>query len=140
MVGVGNSGAEIAVDLANGGAPSVFCIARAHAAEHRSSRHVRLPGSGARNRDGPPARIGRRSHRHGRSESLSCFRTSPLMACRRRSGRIPTFCIAASVPILDVGLVDEVRRGRIRVVAALERFEDGSADARRRYPLSTSTP
>jgi hypothetical protein len=27
------------------------------------------------------------------------------------------------IPILDVGLVDAVRRGRVRVVAALERFE-----------------
>lgn len=31
------------------------------------------------------------------------------------------------IPIVDVGLVDAVRRGRMRVVAALERFDDGAA-------------
>lgn len=31
------------------------------------------------------------------------------------------------IPIVDVGLVDAVRSGRVRVVAALERFEDGAA-------------
>jgi len=31
------------------------------------------------------------------------------------------------IPILDVGLVEAVRSGRVRVVAALERFEDGAA-------------
>jgi cation diffusion facilitator CzcD-associated flavoprotein CzcO len=31
------------------------------------------------------------------------------------------------IPIVDVGLVDAVRRGRVRVVAALERFEEGAA-------------
>jgi putative flavoprotein involved in K+ transport len=31
------------------------------------------------------------------------------------------------IPILDVGIVDAVRHGRVRVVAGLERFEDGAA-------------
>jgi hypothetical protein len=31
------------------------------------------------------------------------------------------------IPILDIGLVEELRRGRVRIVAAVERFEDGSA-------------
>jgi putative flavoprotein involved in K+ transport len=31
------------------------------------------------------------------------------------------------IPIVDVGLADAVRKGRVRVVAALERFEDSAA-------------
>ena len=31
------------------------------------------------------------------------------------------------IPIVDVGLVSAVRTGRVRVVAALERFDDGAA-------------
>jgi putative flavoprotein involved in K+ transport len=31
------------------------------------------------------------------------------------------------IPIVDVGLVDAVRRGRVRVVAALDRFDEGAA-------------
>ncbi len=31
------------------------------------------------------------------------------------------------IPIVDVGLADAVRSGRVRVVTALERFEDGAA-------------
>jgi putative flavoprotein involved in K+ transport len=30
------------------------------------------------------------------------------------------------IPIVDVGLIDVVRSGRVRVVAALERFQDGA--------------
>lgn len=32
---------------------------------------------------------------------------------------------AGSIPVQDVGLIDAVRKGRVQIVAAVERFEDG---------------
>ena len=124
VVGSGNSGAEIAVDLAQGGAAEVslavrtppnivprdtlgvpsqlFGIATAHLPvpvvdfTARTMRRIAFPDVSARGLPAP-------------ERPYSDF-------LRRRV-----------IPILDVGLVDEVQRGRVRVVPALERFEDGRA-------------
>ena len=50
--------------------------------------------------------------------------TSPRRACRAPSTGIRTSFIATgTTPILDVGIVDAVRRGRVEVVAAVEGFD-----------------
>jgi cation diffusion facilitator CzcD-associated flavoprotein CzcO len=59
VVGAGNSGAEIAADVADGGAD---VPRRAHTPEHRPARHARFPESAARHCDGSPAGGGSRSH------------------------------------------------------------------------------
>jgi putative flavoprotein involved in K+ transport len=124
VVGAGNSGAEIAVDVADGGATAVFLAVRTPPAIVRRDTFgfpsqvlgiatARLPvgvvdwiGSTLRRISFPDLAP------HGLSAPARPY--SDFL--RRRV-----------IPILDVGLVEAVRSGRVRVVPALERFEDGAA-------------
>ncbi|MEX2211664.1 MAG: NAD(P)/FAD-dependent oxidoreductase [Gaiellaceae bacterium] len=135
VVGAGNSAAEIAVDLLEGGAAQVRLSVRT------------------------PPHIVRRDTLGLPSQVLGILLTklprpwiNPIaLFLRRRT--IPdlapfglpippeppgmTFVRKWMIPILDVGIVDAVRSGRVRVVAALERFEDGEvvlADGSRLRP------
>jgi putative flavoprotein involved in K+ transport len=124
VVGAGNSGAEISVDLANGGAADVFLA-------------VRTPPSIVR-RDtlGFPSQVLGIATAH-----LPVPVVDRLSAALRRiaipdltSHGLPAperpysdFLQRLVIPILDVGLVGAVRTGRVRVVPALERFEDRTA-------------
>jgi putative flavoprotein involved in K+ transport len=124
VVGAGNSGAEIAVDLADGGADNVFLA-------------VRTPPSIVR-RDtlGFPSQVLGIATAH-----LPVPVVDRISAALRRiaipdltSHGLPAperpysdFLQRRVIPILDVGLVEAVRTGRVRVVPALERFEDGAA-------------
>jgi putative flavoprotein involved in K+ transport len=124
VVGAGNSGAEIAVDLADGGATEVFLAVRT------------------------PPHIVRRDTLGFPSQVLgiaTAHLPTPVVdriASTMRRLSIPDlapyglpapgrpyseFLRRRVIPIVDVGLVDAVRRGRVRVVAALERFEEGAA-------------
>ena len=124
VVGAGNSGAEIALDLVEGGAAATSLAVRTPptivprdtlgfpsqvlgiATPHlpvpvvdrvaRTLRRLFLPDL---------APYGLPTPKHPYSDFL-----------RRRV-----------IPILDVGFAEAVRAGRIRIVTALERFEDGSA-------------
>jgi putative flavoprotein involved in K+ transport len=124
VVGAGNSGAEIAVDLADGGAANVFLA-------------VRTPPSIVR-RDtlGFPSQVLGIATAH-----LPVPVVDRISAGLRRlaipdltSHGLPAperpysdFLHRRVIPILDVGVVEAVRTGRVRVVGALERFEDGAA-------------
>jgi cation diffusion facilitator CzcD-associated flavoprotein CzcO len=124
VVGSGNSGAEIAVDLADGGASDVLLS-------------VRTPPSIVR-RDtlGVPSQLLGIASMH-----LPAAAVDRIAAAMRRltipdlepyglvaPGRPYTeFLRRRVIPIVDVGFADAVRMGRVRVVAALERFEDGAA-------------
>jgi cation diffusion facilitator CzcD-associated flavoprotein CzcO len=124
VVGAGNSGAEIAVDLADGGAAHVSLAVRTP------------PGIVRRDTLGFPSQVlGIASGRlpapvvdriAGAIRRLSIPDLAPfgLPAPARPYSE---FRRRRVIPILDVGLVDAVRTGRVRVVAALERFEDGRA-------------
>jgi putative flavoprotein involved in K+ transport len=121
VVGAGNSAAEIAVDLAEGGAGAV-----------RLS--VRTPPHIVR-RD----RLGVPSQALGIAMTKLPPRWVNALALWLRRHTIPdlapyglpipeeppgvTFVRKWMIPILDVGIVDAVRSGRVRVVAAVERFE-----------------
>jgi putative flavoprotein involved in K+ transport len=124
VVGAGNSGAEIAVDIADGGATDV-------------SLSVRTPPSIVR-RDtlGFPSQVLGIATAHLPTPAVD------RISARLRRISIPDlapyglpapahpysdFLQRRVIPILDVGLVEAVRAGRVRVVAALERFEDGAA-------------
>ena len=121
VVGAGNSAAEIAVDLADGGAASVMLSVRT------------------------PPHIVRRDRFGIPSQAIGILMTklppkwiNPIALWLRRH-TIPdlapyglpippeppavTFVRKWMIPILDVGIVDAVRSGRVRVVAAVERFE-----------------
>jgi putative flavoprotein involved in K+ transport len=123
VVGAGNSGAEIATDVADAGAAATFLAVRTPpnivrrdtagvpsqllglATEHLPVPVVDRIGSGLR-------RI-----------SLPNLAPYGLPAPKRP---YTDFLRRRVIPILDVGLIDAVRKGRVRIVAALERFEGGS--------------
>jgi putative flavoprotein involved in K+ transport len=124
VVGAGNAGAEIAVDVADSGAKATFLAVRTPPSIVRrdtigfpsqvlgvATEHLPVPvvdriGSGLRRISVPDlAPYGLPAPERPYTDFL-----------RRRV-----------IPILDVGLVDAVRRGRVRVVAALERLEGRSA-------------
>jgi putative flavoprotein involved in K+ transport len=124
VVGAGNSGAEIAVDVADGGASEVSLSVRSAPSIVRRDTLgfpsqvlgiaiVRLPVPVA-------DRIASTLRR------LSIPDLAPY-GLRAPDRPYSDFLRRRVPPILDVGIVDAVRRSRVRVVAALERFEDGAA-------------
>jgi putative flavoprotein involved in K+ transport len=124
VVGAGNSGAEIAADLADGGAAEVLLA-------------VRTPPSIVR-RD----TLGVPSQLFGIASSHLPVPVVDRVAATMRRVSIPDltaeglpaperpysdFLRRRVIPILDVGLVAGVRSGRIRVVAGLERLDGARA-------------
>ncbi|MFE6285764.1 flavin-containing monooxygenase [Streptomyces sp. NPDC057877] len=122
VVGVGNTGAEIAVDLVEGGASRVRLAVRTTphivrrstagwAAQYTAVLIRRLPVRLVDRLARPVARI---SVPDLSAQGLP--RPDTGLYSRVREG---------SIPVQDVGLVDAVRTGRVEVVAAVEGFEDG---------------
>ncbi|HWX09051.1 MAG TPA: NAD(P)/FAD-dependent oxidoreductase [Gaiellaceae bacterium] len=121
VVGVGNSGAEIATDVAEGGAS-------------RSRLSVRTPPQILRRATaGIPAQLVGIAFRH-----LPPSWIDPVSKAQRRVsipdlaaqglprpevGVLTSFITTGTTPVLDVGIVDAVRRGRVEVVAAVEGFD-----------------
>jgi putative flavoprotein involved in K+ transport len=120
-VGAGNSGAEIATDIADGGA------ARSRISVRTSPQIVRRATAGI------PAQLIGIAIRHLPPDwvdpiSITQRRLSiPDLAAqglpRPEHGIRTTFIATGTTPILDVGIVDAVRRGRVEVVAAVEGFD-----------------
>ncbi|MFJ7077748.1 flavin-containing monooxygenase [Streptomyces sp. NPDC098781] len=122
VVGVGNTGAEIAVDLVEGGASRVRLAVRTTphivrrstagwAAQFTSILVRRLPVRLVDRLARPMARI-----------------SVPDLADRglpRPETGLYSRVKDGAIPVLDVGLVDAVRNGRIEIVAAVDGFEDG---------------
>ncbi|WP_280879178.1 flavin-containing monooxygenase [Streptomyces pseudovenezuelae] len=122
VVGVGNTGAEIAVDLVEGGASRVRLAVRTTphivrrstagwAAQYTSVLVRRLPVGLVDRMARPMAK-------------LSVPDLSAQGLPRPDTG-LYTRVKAGSVPILDVGLINAVRKGKVEVVAAVAGFEDG---------------
>ena len=123
VVGSGNSGAEIAVDLADGGA-------------ERVRLSVRTPPNIVR-RDtlGIPSQLlgialGKLPQRSVVPISKALRRISipnlePYGLPAPPDG-IAQFARTGTVPILDIGFVAAVRAGRVEIVPGVERFEDGA--------------
>lgn len=124
VVGAGNSGAEIAVDLADGGAAAVLLAVRT------------VPSIVRRDTLGFPSQV------LGIATGRLPVSVVDWIAGTIRRVSIPDltpyglpapprpyseFLRRRVIPILDVGFVEAVRSGRVRVVAALERFEGGAA-------------
>ncbi|MER5292747.1 NAD(P)/FAD-dependent oxidoreductase [Streptomyces pharetrae] len=122
VVGTGNTGAEIAVDLVEGGAARVRLAVRTvphivrrstagWAAQYSGVLVRRLPVRLVDVLARPLARIS--------VPDLSAHglpRPDTGLYSRQREG---------AVPVQDVGLIDAVRRGRVEIVAAVDSFEDG---------------
>ncbi|MGX4691473.1 flavin-containing monooxygenase [Streptomyces sp. JNUCC 63] len=124
VVGVGNTGAEIAVDLVEGGASRVRLSVRTAphivrrstagwAAQYTGIVVRRLPVGLVDRLAGPLARLS--------VPDLSAHglpRPGTGLYSRVREG---------AIPVQDVGLVDAVRKGTVEVVAAVDGFENGKA-------------
>lgn len=122
VVGAGNTGAEIAVDLVEGGARRVRLAVRTvphivrrstagWAAQYTGVLCRRLPVSLVDRLARPLARLS--------VPDLSAHglpRPDTGLYSRVRQG---------AIPVQDVGLIDAVRTGRVEVVAAVEAFEGG---------------
>ncbi|MGW2954090.1 flavin-containing monooxygenase [Streptomyces eurythermus] len=123
VVGAGNTGAEIAVDLAEGGAARVRLAVRTPPhilrrstlgwpAQYTGVLVRRLPVRLVDRLAGP---VGRLSAPDLSAHGLP--RPDTGLYSRVRQG---------AIPVQDAGLVDAVRTGRVEVVAAVEAFEDGA--------------
>ncbi|GAA3128172.1 flavin-containing monooxygenase [Streptomyces echinatus] len=122
VVGIGNTGAEIAVDLVEGGAARVRLAVRTAphilrrstlgwAAQYTGVLVRRLPVRLVDRLAGP---VGRLSTPDLSGHGLP--RPDTGLYSRARQG---------AIPVQDVGLIDAVRKGKVEIVAAVEAFEDG---------------
>ncbi|WP_223775240.1 NAD(P)/FAD-dependent oxidoreductase [Streptomyces sp. 135] len=122
VVGVGNTGAEIAVDLAAGGAARVrLAVRTAPHIVRRSTAGWPAQLSGILCRRLPVLLTDRLASLVARvsvpdlsAQGLSRPRTG--LFSRAREG---------AIPVQDVGLIDAVRKGRVEPVAAVEAFDSG---------------
>ncbi|MEU4111256.1 flavin-containing monooxygenase [Streptomyces sp. NPDC048208] len=122
VVGIGNTGAEIAVDLVTGGASRVRLAVRTAphivrrstagwAAQYTGILVRRLPVRLVDRLARPLARVSTPDlSEHGLP------RPEAGLYSRVRQG---------AIPVQDVGLIDAVRTGKVEIVAAVEGFEDG---------------
>ncbi|MEU6274986.1 NAD(P)/FAD-dependent oxidoreductase [Streptomyces populi] len=124
VVGIGNTGAEIAADLAEGGASRVRLSVRTAphilrrstagwAAQYTGIAVRRLP---VRLVDALAGPVGRLSVPDLSAQGLP--RPATGLYSRVNEG---------SIPVQDVGIVDAVRKGKVEIVAAVEGFEDDKA-------------
>ncbi|MFE9494640.1 flavin-containing monooxygenase [Streptomyces collinus] len=124
VVGVGNTGAEIAVDLVEGGAARVrLAVRTAPHIVRRSTAGWAAQYTGVLVRRLPVRLVDRLARPLARisTPDLSAHglaRPDTGLYSRVREG---------AIPVQDVGLIDAVRTGKVEVVAAVEGFEEGKA-------------
>ncbi|MFL5909222.1 MAG: flavin-containing monooxygenase, partial [Gaiellaceae bacterium] len=121
VVGAGNSGAEIATDVADGGASSSRLSVRTPPQIVRRATAgipAQLIGNGIRKL--PPGWVDPFSIAQ---RKLSIPDLSSRGLPRPEHGIRTSFITTGTTPILDVGIVGAVRSGRVQIVAAVERFE-----------------
>lgn len=124
VVGAGNSGAEIAVDVADGGAAEVSLAVRtAPSIVRRDTLGFPSQVLGIATVHLPVPVVDRIAAAI-RRVSIPDLTGYGLPAPARPYSE---FLRRRVIPILDVGIVDAVRSDRVHVVAALERFEHGAA-------------
>jgi putative flavoprotein involved in K+ transport len=124
VVGSGNSGAEIAAELAAGGAREVLLSVRTPPSiVRRDTLGVPTQLLGIASMRLPTSVVDRIA------SSIRRFAIPDLAPHGLVAPEQPysDFLRRRVIPIVDVGLVDAVRTGRVHVVASLERFDDGAA-------------
>ncbi|WP_241000014.1 NAD(P)/FAD-dependent oxidoreductase, partial [Streptomyces sp. Tu 4128] len=122
VVGVGNTGAEIAVDLVEGGAARVrLAVRTAPHIVRRSTAGWAAQYTGILCRRLPVALVDRLARPLAR---ISVPDLSAQGLPRPGTGLYSRVAEGA-IPVQDVGLIDAVRGGRVEVVAAVDGFEDG---------------
>ncbi|MEU1302344.1 MULTISPECIES: flavin-containing monooxygenase [Streptomyces] len=122
VVGVGNTGAEIAVDLVEGGASRVrLSVRTVPHVMRRSTAGWAAQYSAVLVRRLPVTLVDRLARLVVR---MSVPDLSAYGLPRPETG-LYSRVTAGAIPVQDVGLIAAVRAGRIEVVAAVEGFEDG---------------
>ena len=134
VVGVGNTGAEIAVDLVEGGASRVRLAVRTppHIVR-RSTAGWPAQYSGVLVRRLPVGLVDRLC----RVQARVALPDLSDRGLPRPEAGLYSRVLEGAVPVQDVGLVDAVRKGAVEVVAAVEGFEEGKvvlADGERVAP------
>ncbi|WP_251015308.1 NAD(P)/FAD-dependent oxidoreductase [Streptomyces sp. ISL-99] len=119
VVGTGNTGAEIAVDLVEGGAARVRLAVRTvpHIVR-RSTAGWPAQATGILVRRLPVALV-------DRAGALMCRLSVPDLSARglpRPATGLYSRVKEGAIPVQDVGLVDAVKRGAVKPVAAVESF------------------
>jgi cation diffusion facilitator CzcD-associated flavoprotein CzcO len=135
VVGIGNTGAEIAVDLVESGAERVRLAVRTvpHIVR-RTTAGWPAQYSGILVRRLPVGLVDRIC----RVMALSLPDLTAQGLPRPDTG-LYTRARQGAIPVQDVGLIDAVRKGRVEVVAAVDGFEDGKvvlADGNRVGPAA----
>jgi putative flavoprotein involved in K+ transport len=121
VVGAGNSGAEIATDVADGGAArSRLSVRTPPQIVRRATAGIPAQLLGMAIRKMPPGWVDPITKTQ-RKLSIPDLGAQGLP--RPEHGVRSSFLATGTTPILDVGIVDAVRRGRVEVVAAVERFD-----------------
>jgi len=121
VVGAGNSGAEIATDVADGGASrSRLSVRTPPQIVRRATAGIPAQLIGIGIRKLPPDWVDPFSIAQ---RKLSIPDLTEHGLPRPPHGIRTSFITTGTTPILDVGIVDAVRRGRVEVVAAVERFD-----------------
>jgi putative flavoprotein involved in K+ transport len=123
VVGAGNSGAEIAHDVANGGAKSSKLSVRTPPQiVRRATAGIPAQLIGMAIKHMPPNWVDPISKTQRR---LSIPDLSAQGLPRPEHGIRTSFVASGTTPILDVGIVDAVRHGRVEIVAAVDSFDGG---------------
>lgn len=122
VAGIGNTGADIAVDLAEGGASRVRVAVRTvpHIVR-RSTAGWPAQRSAVLVRRLPVGLVDRLS----RAQARVALPDLSAQGLPRPDSGLYSRVLEGSIPVQDVGLVDAVRKGAVEIVAAVEGFEDG---------------
>ncbi|MEU9531403.1 NAD(P)/FAD-dependent oxidoreductase [Streptomyces sp. NPDC048213] len=121
VVGVGNTGAEIAVDLVEGGASRVRLAVRTvpHIV-HRSTAGWPAQATGILVRRLPVALV----DRAGRLMARAAVPDLSEHGLPRPDTGLYSRVKEGAIPVQDVGLIDAVKSGRVAPVAAVESFDE----------------
>jgi len=121
VIGAGNSGAEIATDLADGGAArSRLSVRTPPQILRRATAGIPAQLVGIAIRRVPPSWVDPISKAQRR---LSIPDLAAQGLPRPEAGVRTSFIATGTTPVLDVGIVDAVQHGRVEVVAAVEGFD-----------------
>ena len=121
VVGVGNSGAEIATDVAEGGASRARLSVRTPPQIlRRATAGIPAQLIGIAIRKVPPSWVDPISKAQRR---ISIPDLAAQGLPRPEVGVRTSFITTGTTPVLDVGIVDAVRHGRVEIVAAVEAFD-----------------
>ncbi|KWT58614.1 monooxygenase [Streptomyces albus subsp. albus] len=123
VIGTGNTGAEIAVDLAEGGAARVrLAVRTAPHIVRRSTAGWPAQATGILVRRLPPRAVDRTAHVMRRLSVPDLSAHGLPMPDTGLYSRV----LEGAIPVQDVGLIDAVRDGAVQPVAAVASFDGGT--------------